>query len=155
MFPPSRSVTRLRDPSTDITNLRFSFPVLAHAIEICLANYAASLAAFADISLFSLRKPFLRPGRLPRILRNKIMFLISTCYIWFEFHLQISRCRFSPSDAIFLPNSGKFPPLCRVTRIFRVEITSRSPLYLERYKLFHDSHLNLSQASAVLFTHCT
>lgn len=50
----------------------------------------------------------------------------------------------SPSDAIFLPNSGKFPfTECGVTRIFRVEITSRSSLCLECYKLFRGSHLNV------------
>lgn len=53
---------------------------------------------------------------------------------------------FSPSNVIFLPNSEKFPfALCRVTRIFRVEITSRSPLYLANAgKLFRNSHLNVS-----------
>jgi len=72
----------------------------AYAIGICLANYAALLAARGHILIF-LEKTLVTTGRLPRILRNKIMFLISTSCIWFEFHLQISRCRSPPATLFF------------------------------------------------------
>lgn len=59
---------------------------------------------------------------------------------------------FSPGDAIFLPNSEKFRSPCdRVTRIFRVEITFRSPLCLECYELSRDSHLNVPHSIARKF----
>lgn len=68
-------------------------------LESALQITAALLAARGHILIF-LEKTLVTTGRLPWILRNKIMFLISTSCIWFEFHLQISRCR-SPLATLF------------------------------------------------------
>lgn len=102
----------------------------------------ALLAARGHILIF-LEKTLVTTGRLPRILRNKIMFLISTSCIWFEFHLQISRCR-SPLATLFfsltprsfhrvVPGNKDFPRRNYI-----------SFAAVSRCKLFRNSHLNVS-----------
>lgn len=153
------SLTRRFD--ANVTNLRFSFPLGA-----CQWNLPCKLRGVVSRSRTYLYFPWetlVTTERLPGILRNKIMFLISTSCIWFEFHLQISRCRSPLATLFFSLTPTSFRRGVRegergkgVTRIFRVEITSRSPLYLECYKLFRDSHLNVSHnAEKVLPSHRT
>lgn len=93
----------------------FSFPP-ARAIEICLANYAASLATRGHILIFPARiLVTTRPAAYRESFATKLCFSFLLPTFDSSFTCKYRGCRFfRPGDAIFLPNSnGKFPaPLC-------------------------------------------
>lgn len=113
----------------------------ARGIEICLANYAASLAAREHILIF-FKKTLVaasRPGAYPEEGEGGILRATKLCFSFLLPAFDSSfTCKYR--DAVLPPlwptlffslTPAKFPSPCRLTRIFRVEITSRSPLYLE------------------------
>lgn len=109
----------------NVTNLRFSFSSIA-----CHWNLPCKLRGVVSRSRTYPYFPWENsPPRYDRTLTKDPWQQNYVSHFYFLHLIRVSLANiampFSPSDAIFLLNSEKFPSLCQVTRIFRVEITSR------------------------------